>query len=161
MIRVTRDEADARVDDAEAEIIAEINITPLTDVFLVLLIIFMVGASIAVDAQRESSSGEPQSEDPAERGLQVRTPQGSGDEAVIRKDVVIAVMPDGAVFVDGEAVPTDQLSTKLAEAAKRSQTARVVVRGDENASYRAIMDVINVAESAGLTRVALSTRQEE
>ena len=155
------DQDEGRRDEGEPNIIAEINVTPLTDVFLVLLIIFMVGASIAVDAQRDSTTGEPQASDPAERGLQIHTPEGTGDESIIRKDVVVAVLPDGGIFVDGESVPRDQLAAKLGEAAKRSATARVVVRGDEAAPYKTVMDVINVAESAGLTRVALSTRQDQ
>lgn len=149
------------ISDDEPAILAEINITPLTDVFLVLLIIFMVGAAVSVDAQREGATGEPNAPAPEERGLQVRTPTGSGDEMIVRKDVVVAVMPDGGVYVDGEVVSEAELPARLREAAKGSATARVVVRGDENASYRTIMRVISTARSSGLTDVALSTRTGE
>lgn len=142
----------------EPAILAEINITPLTDVFLVLLIIFMVGASISVDAQREATPTGPTAEDQQERGLQINTPEGTGSELLVPKDVVVSVLPDGSVYVDQEQVPMDQLGPKLREIRASSATARVVIRGDEAASYRTIMQVISTARSSGLTDVALSTR---
>ena len=142
----------------EPAILAEINITPLTDVFLVLLIIFMVGASISVDAQKQDAAKGPSAEDAAERGLQINTPEGTGSELLVPKDVVISVLPDGSVYVDDAIVPVEQLSAKLREVAASQTNARVVIRGDEAASYRLIMDVISKARGVGLTDVALSTR---
>lgn len=142
----------------EPNILAEINITPLTDVFLVLLIIFMVGASISVDAQKEEGAKGPSAEDAAERGLQIKTPEGTGSELLVPKDVVISVLPDGQVYVDEDPVPVEQLTAKLREIAAGQTSARVVIRGDEAASYRLIMDVISKARGVGLTDVALSTR---
>jgi biopolymer transport protein ExbD len=144
--------------DDDPAILAEINITPLTDVFLVLLIIFMVGASISVDAQREATPTGPTAEDQQERGLQINTPEGTGSEMLVPKDVVVSVMPDGVVYVDEEQVPLDQLGAKLGGLAKGSASARVVIRGDEKASYKTIMSVISTARKAGMTDVALSTR---
>ena len=152
------DDGADRDEDDEPNILAEINITPLTDVFLVLLIIFMVGASISVDAQKEEAAKGPSSEDAAERGLQIKTPEGTGSELLVPKDVVISVLPDGGVYVDDEQVPIDQLSGRLREVASGQSSARVVIRGDEAASYRLIMDVISKARGVGLTDVALSTR---
>lgn len=139
-------------------ILAEINITPLTDVFLVLLIIFMVGASISVDASRETTPSGPTAEEQQERGLQINTPEGTGQEMLVPKDVVLSVMPDGSVYVDEEAVALDALGPKLEELRAGASSARVVIRGDEEASYKTIMKVISTARGAGLTDVALSTR---
>lgn len=151
-------------DTDEAEIMAEINITPLTDVFLVLLIIFMVGASVAVQASAQQSAATEQQQEgnrpPKERGLEVHPPQGTGDAITLRKDVVVSVLPSGEVVLDGEVVPEAELGAKLAEAAQGKGSKRVVVRGDEAASYREIMDVITTARAAGLTDVALATRVE-
>lgn len=144
--------------DDDPAILAEINITPLTDVFLVLLIIFMVGASVTVDASREATPTGPTAEDQQERGLQINTPEGTGQEMLVPKDVVVSVMPDGGLFVDEEAVTLDTLGPKLSELRAGSSSARVVIRGDEAASYKTIMKVISTARGAGLTDVALSTR---
>lgn len=163
MIRPQAEDRDRDADDAE--IMAEINITPLTDVFLVLLIIFMVGASVAVQASaQQSAATEPQQQEgnrpPKERGLEVHPPQGTGDAITMRKDVVVSVLPSGEVVLDGEVVPEAELGARLAEAAQGKGSKRVVVRGDEAASYREIMDVITTARAAGLTDVALATRVE-
>jgi biopolymer transport protein ExbD len=140
----------------EGGILAEINVTPLTDVFLVLLIIFMVGASTAVDLERRNASitkGKL-----AERALQVQTPEGAGDQPLIAKDVVVSILPDGTMFVDTEEVDLDGLAVKLREARADGISPRVVVRGDEEAAYRMIMKVISTARRAGIEDVALSTR---
>jgi biopolymer transport protein ExbD len=137
-------------------ILAEINVTPLTDVFLVLLIIFMVGASTAVDLERRNAAltkGRLH-----ERALQVTTPEGSGDQQLIPKDIVISILPDGTLFVNAEQTNFDGLAERLRAEKDNSVNARVVVRGDEAASYRLIMDAINVSRSVGLKDVALSTR---
>ncbi len=144
--------------DDDPAILSEINITPLTDVFLVLLIIFMVGASISVDQREEATPTGPTSEDQAERGLQINTPEGTGQEMLVPKDVVVSVMPDGTVYVDDQPVEMEGLGAKLAELRAGSSTARVVIRGDESASYKTIMKVISTARGAGMTDVALSTR---
>lgn len=149
---------DAGLDEDDPPIHAEINITPLTDVFLVLLIIFMVGASISVDVQREATPTGPTAEEQQERGLQIKTPEGTGQEMLVPKDVVISVLPDGSVYVDEVQVPMEDLASKLQEVRAGSTTARVVIRGDEAASYKTIMKVISTARSSGLTDVALSTR---
>jgi len=137
-------------------ILSEINVTPLTDVFLVLLIIFMVGASTAVDLERRNAAltkGRLH-----ERALQVVTPEGAGDQALIPKDIVISILPDGTLFVNTEATTFEGLRDRLRAEKDESMTARVVVRGDEAASYRLIMQAINAARSVGLKDVALSTR---
>jgi len=142
--------------DEDAPILAEINITPLTDVFLVLLIIFMVGASTAVDMERRNAAltkGRLH-----ERALQVQTPEGAGDSALIPKDVVVSVLPDGTLFVNAEQITLDALPARLEALRVGTVSQRVVVRGDESASYKTIMQVINRVRGAGISDVALSTR---
>ena len=154
---MSRPQAESEPGDDQSYM-TEINVTPLTDVFLVLLIIFMIGASTALDAQKGDATASDQR--PSERGLQVHTPQGSGEELLVPQDVILSVMADGSVYVNAEQIPAAQLPAKLAELQKTSTSARVVIRGDENASYSRIMQVISTARSSGLTNVALSTRVE-
>jgi biopolymer transport protein ExbD len=149
-------ESDGVEDDTP--IFAEINITPLTDVFLVLLIIFMVAASSMVEAEQQAAAAKGLL---SERALQVQTPEGTGDTVLVPKDVVISVMPNGTIFVESDEVTLDTLDAKLAEVKRGAASTRVVIRGDEAATYELIMKVISKARSAGLTDVALASRARQ
>lgn len=142
-------------DDA---IFAEINITPLTDVFLVLLIIFMVVSSSMVEAEREAAAAK---ELLSERAMQIQTPQGTGETPLVPKDIVISVAPDGTLFVEEEQVRVEDLDAKLAEIKRGATSTRVVIRGDQTATYELIMKVISKARDAGLTDVALASRSRQ
>jgi biopolymer transport protein ExbD len=150
-----RSSGDGPGEDEEVPILSEINITPLTDVFLVLLIIFMVVASSVVDMERQAAQTKGRL---PERALEVQTPEGSGDSALIPKDVIVSVLPDGTLYVDADVVALDDLDAKFREIRSRGLSSRVVVRGDETVAYRTIMAVITKARLAGLRDVALSTR---
>lgn len=141
--------------DDEAPIFAEINVTPLTDVFLVLLIIFMVVASSMVEAERQATAAKGLL---SERALQVQTPQGTGDAPLVPKDIVISVLPDGTIFIEDEQITIAALDGKLAEVKRGAASTRVVIRGDQAATYDLIMQVISKARTAGLTDVALASR---
>lgn len=142
----------------DVAIFTEINITPLTDVFLVLLIIFMVVASSVIEVERSSAATKGLL---SERALQIQTPQGSGDTALVPKDIVISVKADGTLFVESEELNLDTLQAKLSEMKKGSTSTRVVIRGDEAASYQTVMQVIAKARSAGLSDVALASRPSQ
>lgn len=145
-------------DDEGDAIFAEINITPLTDVFLVLLIIFMVVSSSMVEAERQAAAAK---ELLSERALQVMTPQGTGDAPLVPKDIVISVLPDGTLFVEDDQITMEQLDGKLAEIKRGAASTRVVIRGDQTATYELIMKVISKARDAGLTDVALASRSQQ
>lgn len=141
-------------DDGEA-IFAEINITPLTDVFIVLLIIVMLVASSMVEAERAEAAKTILSE----RAMEIQTPKGSGESALVPKDIVISILPDGTVFLEEQQYAVAQLAPRLAELKGQNPTgARVVIRGDQKAEYQLIMEVITQARMAGLTDVALASR---
>lgn len=142
-------------DDA---IFTEINITPLTDIFLVLLIIFMVVSSSMVEAEKASSQTKGLQ---SERALQVQTPQGTGDSTLVPKDVVVSILPDGTLFVDSDEVTMDSLSEKLGVIKSAGSVTRVVIRGDEAATYDLIMKVIGKCRTAGLTDIALASRASQ
>jgi biopolymer transport protein ExbD len=144
--------------DDEAPIFAEINITPLTDVFLVLLIIFMVVSSSMVEAEKQAAATKGLL---SERALQVMTPQGTGDTPLVPKDIVISVLPDGTLFVETDQVTIDGLDAKLAEIKRGAASTRVVIRGDQAATYDLIMKVISKARDAGLSDVALASRAQQ
>jgi biopolymer transport protein ExbD len=142
----------------EAPIFAEINVTPLTDVFLVLLIIFMVVSSSMVEAEKQAAKARSLL---SERALQVQTPEGSGDSQLVPKDIVVSVLPDGTVFLEGDTFPIEQLDARLAAVQRGATSTRVVVRGDQAAQYRLVWQVINKAQKAGFQDVAISSRASQ
>jgi biopolymer transport protein ExbD len=143
--------------DDDGGMFAEINITPLTDVFLVLLIIFMVVSSSLVEAERQATEARNLL---SERALSVLTPQGTGDSPLIPKDIVISVSPDGTIFLEGESFPIASLTERLRTVERGATGTRVVVRGDQEAQYKLVWQVIRAAQSAGFEDVALASRTQ-
>jgi biopolymer transport protein TolR len=122
---------------------AEINVTPLVDVMLVLLIIFMVTAPLLVT------------------GVPVELPESRAN-ALDQKDkpVEIAIDKEGATFIDGTEVPPSELPARLEELAA-SQDAdnprQIMLRGDTSISYGQMMRVMGELNRAGLNSVSLVT----
>ena len=141
--------------DDDGGMFSEINITPLTDVFLVLLIILMVVSTSVVEEEKERAYEKGLL---AERALQIMTPSGGGDSDLIPDDVAITVLPDRTIYVENDEVPIDQLDARLAEIQAKDPLTRIVLRGDQTASYAVIMDVITRCSNAGLRNVALASR---
>ncbi len=127
-------------ENPEEGIVAEINITPLTDVFLVLLIIFMVTTSVV-----------------ASQGKQVDLP-GAEVSDVTPKGVTVTVLPDGSVLVNdvpsSEATLFADLETALAD----SREKLVILRGDKNVLLGQAVNILDLAQQAGATGIALATR---
>lgn len=144
--------------EEEGAIFAEINITPLTDVFLVLLIIFMLVASSMVEVERNNTAATAKAL--AEKAMQVQTPKGSGDSEVVAKDIVVSILPDGTLYVDDAKTEMNMLPTALLTLKSQAAAARVVIRGDQKAEYQLIMEVISAARSIGITDVALASRSK-
>jgi len=135
--------------DSNATIISEINITPLTDVMLVLLIIFMVTATFFV----------------AEPAMQVQLPPAVSSQLVTRGngEITVIVNRNGDLFVDEQPVSAERLTEALMEAARKIEADRkvVVVRGDREASYGQIIWIMDSARLVGLRNVSLSTERPE
>jgi len=135
--------------DSNSTIISEINITPLTDVMLVLLIIFMVTATFFV----------------AEPAMQVELPPAVSSELVTKGngEITVIVNRDGDLFVDEQRVSAERLTEALMDAARNIDADRkvVVVRGDREAAYGQIIWIMDSARLVGLRHVSLSTERPE
>lgn len=121
--------------------LADINVTPLVDVMLVLLVVFMVTAPMLA------------------AGLKVNLPQARAATPLPPKaPVVVTVERGGGVAVGTEPVARDRLVDRV-RAELGDDADRVVrVRGDREASYGAVVEIIDLLASGGLTRLALVAR---
>jgi biopolymer transport protein ExbD len=121
----------------KSRITADINITPFTDVVLVLLIVFMV----ATPALYESS-------------LKVELPRGT-TAADTRKDVVVTIDADGGIYLDGVHVSLEELGKAAMEMMETGQETQVVVDGDRNVKYEAVIEVMDALARAGVKNPGL------
>jgi len=122
-------------------IMAEINVTPLTDVFLVLLIIFMITTSAMVK--------------PAADVDLPKAPE-SQEEA---KGVMVTITPSKEIFVNERPVPADDasLASVLRDTLARSQEKVVILAGDRQVVLGEVVRVLGLAKEAGATGFALAS----
>lgn len=131
-------------------VFAEINITPLTDIFLVLLVIFMVTSSVIVN----TSSG-------AKAGLKVNLPQGGAADVSVRaSDLSVAVLADGRLVLDGDVVSADELKAAFSAARTTSPDTLVIVQADEGVPHGKVVEVMELAKGAGLAQLAIGVRED-
>ena len=136
-------------DGEDRGIFADINITPLTDIFLVLLIIFMVTSSVIVNAQSGAKSG-----------LKVNLPQGgAADVTVTGKDLSVAVLEDGRLVLSGTVVSQDELKQAFETAKAQAPDTLVIVQADEGVPHGKVVEVMELAKSAGLGQLAIGVRE--
>ncbi|MEZ4360687.1 MAG: biopolymer transporter ExbD [Kofleriaceae bacterium] len=147
---------------SEDGIFAEINITPLTDVFLVLVIIFMVSAlAVQVEARQEKSkiaAEKQRDEDEKRSGLKINLPSGAAQELDPSKASLILMIPvSGDVVVSGKAIRDGDLDTLFRAAFARDKTTQVVLKADKGVAHGRVVNVMERAKQVGLTRLAIGT----
>jgi biopolymer transport protein ExbD len=130
-------------------VFAEINITPLTDIFLVLLVIFMVTSSVIVNANGGA----------AKAGLKVNLPKGgAADVTPQASDLSIAILADGRIVVSGDVVTSDELKKALDAAKVKNPDTLVIVQADEGVTHGKVVEVMELAKGAGLAQLAIGVR---
>ena len=149
-------------DDAGEAIFAEINITPLTDVFLVLLIIFMVSAlAVQVDRAREKrkiKDEQQQAEVEKKTGLKVNLPSGAAQEIDTTKQSLVLIIPiSGDVSVGGKIMRDDQLDAVFHAAFQKDKATQVVLKADRGVAHGRVVNIMERAKQAGLTHLAIGT----
>jgi biopolymer transport protein ExbD/biopolymer transport protein TolR len=118
--------------------LADINVTPLVDVMLVLLIVFMVTAPMLAT------------------GLKVDLPQAKASQPVNPKDpIVVSVTSDGSVAVGTEKIDMADLVAALLKMTGGDSTRIIQIRADRAATYGAIVGVIDQLASSGMVHIAL------
>ena len=119
---------------------SEINMTPLIDVMLVLLVIFMITAPLM------SSS------------LMLDLPRADGAQPNDAPQfIAVAIDPQGRLYLGDEALEPAAFAARIAETARRNPKTEVQLRADQSVAYGRVAEVIGVAQKAGLNRIGFVT----
>ena len=126
---------------------AEINVTPLVDVMLVLLIIFMITAPLM------------------SHKIKVELPQANleqldRDKPMIVQPITIAVTEEGNLFWNDQPITKDQIESRLSVEAQKTPQPAINVRGDKTTKYRVVQEVVQVAQNQGMRKVGFVAEKE-
>ena len=121
----------------KSKLMAEINITPFTDVVLVLLIIFMIATPFIYQSS-----------------MKVQLPQASKSEETSR-DVIITINAQGDVYMEDKKLDLDTLKYRLTAMVKSKPDTSVIINGDKNAKYDSVMQVMDVLTRSGVKNPGL------
>jgi biopolymer transport protein TolR len=129
----------------EAAVRSEINVTPLVDVCLVLLIIFMVVTPLL------------------QKGVDVNLPETANPERMPegQQQLDIALKVDGSIFVGQDWVPKEQLPARLKEIYAASPEKDVVIKADRRMRYHEVRDLMRMVQEAGFPGAGLEARRRE
>ncbi len=119
--------------------LAEINVTPLVDVVLVLLIIFMLTAPVL------------------QSGIELSVPKTKTVKAISEERVVVSITGKQEVFVNSEAVNINDIAAKLREKIRDPQGQSIYVRADESVPFGAFATVMDAVKSSGIANVSIVT----
>ena len=122
------------------EPVTTVNITSLVDVTMMLLIIFILVAPIL------------------NQGIELQLPEASTATAEPERGLRISLGTEGEIFFDGRPVLPQRLDDELRSRARRDPGIPVLLEGDDRLGYGAVLDVLDRARLAGLTRVSLATQ---
>ena len=119
---------------------SEINITPFTDVVLVLLIIFMIASPILVTG-----------------ALKIKLPVADTSESVVKKNVEVSINDKNEIFVNNKPVPESQLETILKTEFAVKNNTEVIVNGDNRITTGTFIHVLDIIKKSGATKLLIGT----
>jgi biopolymer transport protein TolR len=123
---------------------SEINVTPMVDVMLVLLIVFMVAAPLLTV------------------GVPIDLPQTKAKEINTEsKPITVSVTPAGDIFIGDKPTTVDTLVADITAQTPNGADERIYVRGDQTANYGAVMKVMGALSAGGFSKIGLITAQEQ
>jgi len=127
----------------ENQLYDDINVTPMLDLAYVLLVVFIILTTAAV------------------QGVKVSSPLTHAANNLAKPQTrAITVTSDGAIYLDAYPVTLDQLRASLAQYKAANPNLPVVLKGDSAAQYQTIMDVLEVAKKLDITEIGLVTKRE-
>ncbi|WP_420904360.1 ExbD/TolR family protein [Candidatus Magnetaquiglobus chichijimensis] len=127
--------------DAEGEDrpLAEINVTPLVDVMLVLLVIFIILAPVMANS------------------LKVALPKASGEMAAVQTPVIILLEADGTLRLGENATDREALAVYLKDAAARDPELLLRIDADGATAYQKLAELLSLVQEQGIRRIAFTT----
>ncbi|MCX5777324.1 MAG: biopolymer transporter ExbD [Candidatus Firestonebacteria bacterium] len=128
-----------RVDD---KIISEINITPLTDVALVLLIIFMVTTPMILAG-----------------GINVKLPSATAADTTPQRNITISITLDNKVYLNDRETGFDGLQPALEQFLKNEKDKTVILNADKNVMHGQVVRVLDIAKKAGAVKLAIAAER--
>jgi biopolymer transport protein ExbD len=129
--------------DENSDIVAEINITPLTDIFLVLLIIFMITSSAMIES-----------------GGKVNLPKAVATQSESR-GTTVTLTPKREIFVNQKQISEDKLEAALKEALAGSADKIVILRGDKDVLLGDTVKIMSIIKRAGASEIAIAAETEK
>lgn len=134
-------------DDYDApQMISDINIIPLVDVMLVLLIVFMVAAPLSFS------------------GISVNLPTANlspSQADSIENMLVVTVAQDGSVYVDREKLSIDELKQRMQSSVQKNASIKLIVRADKDVTYERVVGVMSAGKGSGIKKISLITNVED
>ena len=132
-------------DDNDEDIVAEINMTPLIDVMLVLLIIFMVSSTAALES-----------------GMDIELPKTAMTNDKKEAEIlVISLGKDGKVAVQGKSVQQEEITRKIASELKNLKTDSVILEGDTSANLGRAVELMDMAKVAGAKNFSIAAEESK
>ncbi|MBF0190772.1 MAG: biopolymer transporter ExbD [Magnetococcales bacterium] len=126
-------------DGGEDRPLAEINVTPLVDVMLVLLVIFIILAPVMANS------------------LKVNLPRASGDATLSQTPLTVVLQADGAMLLNDQPVDSNLLAQRLKEAVQRDPELLVRIDGDGATPYQQVARLLSVVQAQGIRKIAFTT----
>jgi len=130
---------------AKGGVKSDINVTPLVDVMLVLLIIMMLITPML------------------NQGVAMRLPEATNsvDKPTTQDNTVIAISKDGSVYLNAKPISEAELATKINEALETKKEKSVFIKADEEAAYSAVMAAMDQLRQAGVEDIGLITEHKK
>jgi biopolymer transport protein ExbD len=131
---------------ADSKSYDDINVTPMVDLYLVLLLIFIIMTTAGV------------------QGVKVKLPRGGAATSTPiegPKMQAVTIDDQGNIKLNATAVTIEELGTKMEAIVAATPDVPVVIRGDSNSNYQLIMDALNAVGRAGVTHVGLATQAKK
>ncbi len=119
---------------------SEINVVPLVDVVLVLLVIFMITAPLML------------------RGMDVDLPESATNTVTPEDRVVLSVTGDKKIFIDDTSITLKALGPRLADLKNRSPEVSVFLKADRNVSYGLVVRVMDIVKTSGIDKLGMVTK---
>lgn len=133
-----------KISDQDSDQIAEINVVPLVDVMLVLLVVFMITAPLTIS------------------GIQVNLPQSKAKSQNVKESrIVLSIDKKGRYFLDKQHIPSNLLNGKLIAIFQHRNDKVLYIRADRTVSYAKVVDAMSAAKLSGVSKLSMLTQHKK